>query len=89
MARTAATPCGAPAAPCGPRTRSLARAAKRARRISVHGAGKPAPARATAIMRAGAIPRVALGQRRFRADAGPLTGFRTAPLVPRPAAESA
>ena len=89
MASTAATPSGAPAATCDPRTRSPVRSAKRAPRPDVHGPGKPALARATAIRRAGAISRVALGQRRFRADSGPQTGFRTAPLAPRPAAEPA
>jgi hypothetical protein len=89
MARTAATPSGAPAAPRDPRTPSPVRSAKRARRISVHGAGKPALARATAIRRAGAIRCPTLRWRRPHAYSGPLTGFRTAPLVPRPAAESA
>ena len=89
MARTAATPSGAPAAPCDPRTPPPVRSAKRARLPNVHGAGEPALARAAAIRRAGAISRAPLGQRRFRADAGPQTGFRTAPPVPPPAAEPA
>ena len=88
MARTAATPSGAPAAPCDPRTRSPVRSAKRARRPDVHGPGKPALARATAIRRAGAISRARPGQRLFRGDSGPQTGSRTAPLV-LPAAEPA
>ena len=89
MARAAATPSGAPAAPCDPRTRSPVRFAKRARRSNVHGAGKPALARATAIRRAGAISCASLRRKRPRAYSGPLTGFRPAPLVPPPAAEPA
>ncbi len=89
MARTAATPSGLPAAPRDPRTRSPVHVAKRARRPDVQGAGKPALARATAIRRAGAISRAPPGQRLFRADPGPQTGSRTAPLVPPPAAEPA
>ena len=89
MARTAATPSGAPAAPCDPRTRSPVRSAKRARRPDVHGPGKPALARATAIRRAGAISRASLRRKRPRTYSRPLTGFRTAPLAPRPAAEPA
>ena len=89
MARTAATPSGAPAAPRTPRTPSPVRSATRARRISVHGAGKPALARATAIRRAGAIRCPIVRRRRPHAYSGPLTGFRTAALVPRPAAEPA
>ena len=89
MARTAATPSGAPAAPCDPRTRSPVRSAKRARRPDVHGPGKPALARVTAIRRAGAISRAPLGQRLFRTDSGPQTGSRTAPVVPPLAAEPA
>ena len=89
MARTAATPSGAPAAPRDLRTRSPVRPAKRARRPDVHGPGKPALARATAIRCAGAISRASLRRKRPRAYSGPLTGFRPAPLVPPPAAEPA